>query len=383
MLIRILCTLLLSHFLASPVIAQESRPDSSGLLLLDAYPDSSEVFIDGILKGLTPFPPQPLEPGVRLVRISRPGHLDHLDTLQVLQHDTVRIRTRLLRPGHLLVHSDPPGAELFLNDSFRGFTPMQFAGLPPGQHRLQLEMNEYQRMTRNVLVPEGDTLVIQVPMTSRYGTFTLTVQPERAMILINGDSVGIGSLLNYKLPTGRHDFEVRDPDYPSGVHGEFFVGPSTDIHLRARLGVLNIVPTAAAFLLPGFAQIRDGSYVEGFALSIGTAVTAALYAYQLKTYLKVRSEYEDLRVAYRDSPSESGALQLRFQVEQSYPEVSRRRNLMLTLGGVLGAFLAYNAFDVVLNHQFTINILDNVRPGDGPRSLGFGNDVTVTSRINF
>jgi hypothetical protein len=377
------CILLLSLFFASPSTSQESRPDSSGLLMLDSYPDSCEVSIDGIPRGLTPFPALSLEPGMHVFRMTKPGYLDYLDTLHVLQLDTVRIRTRLLRPGHLVVHSDPPGAELFLNDSFRGFTPMQFAGLPPGQHRLHLEMNEYQRMTRNVLVPEGDTLVMHVPMTSRYGTFTLTVQPERAMILINGDSVGIGSLLKYKLPTGRHDFEVRDPDYPSGVHGEFFVGPSTNIHLRARMGVLNIVPTAAAFLLPGFAQIRDGSYVEGFALSVGTAVTAALYAYQLKTYLKVRSEYEDLREAYRNSPSELGALQLRFQVEQSYPEVSRRRNLMLTLGWVLGAFLTYNAFDVVLNHQFTINILDTVRPGDGPQSLGFGNDVTVTSRINF
>lgn len=383
MVLRVLCALVVVLFFPNEAISQESSNTAPALLLLDCYPDSSEVFIDGILQGLTPLSVRPIEPGERVIRITRSGHIEYLDTLRVGEADTLRVRTRLLRPGNLVVHSDPPGAELFLNDTFHGFTPMQFAGLPPGQHRLHLEMKEYQRITRNVLVPEGDTLAVHVPMTSRYGTFTLMVEPEKAMVLVNGDSVGIGSLLKYKLPTGRHNFEVRDPDYPSGLHSEIFVGPATNIHLRARLGVLNLVPTAAAFLIPGFAQIRDGSNVEGFALSVGTVISAALYVYHTKTYLRVRSDYDDLSTAYRNAPSESGALQLRFQVEQSYPEVSRRRNLMLAYGGILCAFLAYNAVDVVVNHQFTINILDTVRPGDGQQSLGLGNQVTVTSRVTF
>jgi PKD repeat protein len=59
--------------------------------------------------------------------------------------------------GTLSVATNPPGAQVFVDDVLRGLSPANIPALPAGQHTLRLEKSGYRNMTVPVSIEEGKT----------------------------------------------------------------------------------------------------------------------------------------------------------------------------------------------------------------------------------
>jgi hypothetical protein len=61
---------------------------------------------------------------------------------------------------------------------------------------------------------------------------------------------------------------------------------------------------------------------------------------------------------------------MHFQVEENRSRLLEQRRNILGLVLAMGAVLAYNTVDVILNHQFTVNILEPAHGQTTPGPIG-------------
>ena len=115
--------------LASNIAVGASPADSvlTARLAVTSDLDSAAVYLDTVHVGNTPLVLNAVLPGIHVLRVLPPRPEEWsvqaaTDTVHVLpgQTRTVSYRLRVFIP----LHSDPAGAELFINDSLAGVTPL-------------------------------------------------------------------------------------------------------------------------------------------------------------------------------------------------------------------------------------------------------------------
>ena len=149
------------------------------------------------------------------------------------------------------------------------------------------------------------------------------------------------------------------------------------------MGVHDFETTFTTLILPGSAQLRDGSTFEGWSLAIGSGAALGLCGYEIARFLGERSTYGTMKSDYLKASTEADALQLHYSLAQQYSTVARHRNLAVGFGLVLGAFLTYNVIDVFWNHGIVTNILEPGEPDTGLRINDVQSERLFTVRVRF
>ncbi len=112
--------------------------------------------------------------GNRLFKVSARGYNDWLNSIYV-QPNTLTSFTATLVPvgpsptqapptGSINVVSAPAGAELYVDNLFRGYTPMVLGDLSPGQHTILLKYTGYVDYTGTATVNSGQTTPLSIAM---------------------------------------------------------------------------------------------------------------------------------------------------------------------------------------------------------------------------
>ena len=129
--------------------------------------------------------------------------------------------------GTLHLSSTPTGAEIYLDNEYRGTAPSTIAGIEPGSHTLEFRMKGYKSWKSAITVAPGDAnyvaamsvLTVTGPETgiTPAGTeepVSLTLQVSRDQIIV-GDSVTFSGMAT---GTDRVDISVIGPGkYENGV----------------------------------------------------------------------------------------------------------------------------------------------------------------------
>mgnify|MGYP002761499916 CR=1 FL=1 len=108
-------------------------------------PAGAAVFADGASLGTTPLPPVGLSAGMHRLRIEHPGHrtVDTTLTLSAGNDAPVRLKIALTpaapSPARLSVASRPPGADVFVDGTRLGTTPLADARIPAGAEQMRIE----------------------------------------------------------------------------------------------------------------------------------------------------------------------------------------------------------------------------------------------------
>jgi hypothetical protein len=148
-------------------LAQRAAPR---VFTLTSYPPQVHVFLDEQALGTTPLMNVRIPPGARHLRLELPGY----QTVERVLRPEEQFLTLVLQaqPMILDINSNPPGAEVFVNNVLMGITPIQKLQLPPDQaHRLQLRKQGYEpwytTLTPEAPLPETITLKkLPVPQKS-------------------------------------------------------------------------------------------------------------------------------------------------------------------------------------------------------------------------
>jgi hypothetical protein len=99
--------------------------------------------------------------------------------------------------GNLSVTSQPPGAEVYVDGQFAGFTPLRY-GLRPGRYDVELRLPGFDTIRETVQVRADRTVEVTTRLDAqrRDGSVTFTSTPSGADVFIDGRFIGT-------TPTGR------------------------------------------------------------------------------------------------------------------------------------------------------------------------------------
>jgi hypothetical protein len=125
----------------------------------------------------------------------------------------------------VLVHSDPEGATVVMDDKEVGTTPIRVGDLVPGDHYLRVAKEGYLENQRVVTVSIGQVVTIKVQLTAAPGSSTTAMSPPTTespkvakrrskLVYIVPAAVAVagGGFLRYKQLTKNH------PPWPPGAY---------------------------------------------------------------------------------------------------------------------------------------------------------------------
>ncbi|MFN2424583.1 MAG: PEGA domain-containing protein, partial [Cryomorphaceae bacterium] len=115
--------------------------------------------------------------------------------------------------GFVVITSEPPGAEVFLNDQRVGTTPYQGRHVP-GAYNMALRSYLYYDHNESFTLDQGATYQLpEIKLDPQFGYVSISTIPADAEVLINDKSVGNAPINRRQLGSGYHSIKVRKSLY--------------------------------------------------------------------------------------------------------------------------------------------------------------------------
>lgn len=120
-----------------------------------SVPAKARVWLDGREMGETPLNLS-LKAGQHLVRVFKDGYEVYEERVQAGGTDRKTVSVSLKRIlGDLFIHTDPPGATIYLDGNAVGMSTYEGRGLPPKAYRVRVSKEGYENWEREVVVVGG------------------------------------------------------------------------------------------------------------------------------------------------------------------------------------------------------------------------------------
>jgi hypothetical protein len=168
-------------------------------VLADADPNvkDAEVFIDDVAVGKAPLAVK-VAGGRRKLELRRDGFTSFVQWLEVEDAVSINVLPMLTRPvvvsGKLFVDADVPGAEVTVNGTRRGTTPIVIDNLPAGSYTVEVAKPPAAPFKTTIQIGKGDHSVraaLAASVPAKPTTSKLTVAPRvPAEVFLDGESVG-------------------------------------------------------------------------------------------------------------------------------------------------------------------------------------------------
>ena len=196
---------------------QAPPPPTTGTLQIESNPSGAKVYVDNAYRGRTPLA-FALNPGIHSVDVRLDGYQPYSARVQVRAGQTTRVSPRLVRlvtTGVLRIDSSPQGANIIINGTPVGQTPMGVK-LNSGSYDVELQMSGYQPYRARVQVRAGQTTSISPRLQPIVSTGTLEVGsiPSGAKVYVDGAYQGV-TPLSLSINAGVHTVEMRLSGYNS------------------------------------------------------------------------------------------------------------------------------------------------------------------------
>ncbi|MBI1741777.1 PEGA domain-containing protein [Candidatus Acetothermia bacterium] len=162
--LRIVLTFLI--FASALVYGVVAFGQNSATLVVDSDPNQSQVFVDGMSKGVTPVSVT-VAAGNHQVIVRHSGCRDFIMVLFLQAGEKRTISARLSCTSNnnalLLLDSNPDGAQIFLDSQFRGNTP-NVLNVAAGAHSLLLRRANCQDFTMSLTLNAGEQRRVQATL---------------------------------------------------------------------------------------------------------------------------------------------------------------------------------------------------------------------------
>jgi len=127
----------------------------TGSISVSSNPNGADVYLDGNYKGSTPITIPNVPIGSRTVVLKKSSYHEISKTVDVKYGQTTTVsETMVLQTGSIKISSDPIGAEIYFDGTYKGLTPITITSVPVGTHTVVLKKFGYADWTQSV-----DTLV--------------------------------------------------------------------------------------------------------------------------------------------------------------------------------------------------------------------------------
>ena len=153
----------------SPSLSAYPAQPGFGSLQIDSAPAGAAIFLNSNYQGTTvalgeSFDINQITPGTYTVRLTLPDYQTFTQVVAVKDGMVYDIHAVLVpvspgptpdTTGELTLRSNPSGANIYLNNAYRGITPLTLVDIPQGSHVIILKLNGYQNWQSTVNVLGG------------------------------------------------------------------------------------------------------------------------------------------------------------------------------------------------------------------------------------
>jgi subtilisin family serine protease len=186
----------------------------TGNIYASSMPSGSSVYVDNILKGTTPILVSGVPIGTRSVRFTLNDYSEVNKSVSVLTDKTVNVSVNLtLLPGGIYATSNPSGAYFYLDNSYKGITPLTITGIPSGIHSANFVLSNYISVSQNITIPIGKRINVSTNLTSIYGSISATSIPSRAYVYLDNSYKGTTPLTLPGISSGVHSIRFVLANY--------------------------------------------------------------------------------------------------------------------------------------------------------------------------
>lgn len=136
---------------------------TTGSLVVSSSPVGANVFVDGIIRGITPLTLSSVPTGSHTLLLTMNGYANYSSMVTVSAGQTATVSATLsplITTGSLVIASSPVGANIFLDGTMKGITPLTISTVPIGTHTVRLTMNGYQDYTLSLTIHAGKTVTV-------------------------------------------------------------------------------------------------------------------------------------------------------------------------------------------------------------------------------
>jgi hypothetical protein len=168
----------------SPALAGYPAQPGFGSLRIDSTPGGAAIYLNNNFQGATlakgeSFDINQITPGTYTIRLTLPNYLPYVVTTDVREGMVYDIHAIMVpgtpgpvpvTNGQITVRSNPSGANIYLDNAYRGLTPLTLADIPQGNHAVLLKMSGYQDWESSVNVVAGTSNDVS-------GTLAVSTQP--------------------------------------------------------------------------------------------------------------------------------------------------------------------------------------------------------------
>jgi hypothetical protein len=191
----------------SPALTPYTKSSGYGDIQVQSYPVGAAVYVNNNYMGTTISSSAlyitQLSPGSYPVRITLANYQPYTATAVVTAGGAYDIRANLVpvtpgptpnTNGQITVRSSPSGANIYVDNLYKGLTPLTLVEIPKGGHTILLKMNGYQDWQSTVNVAAGSSTDVSgtltaisnpQPVATTVVTQALPLQPRSPVSLIS------------------------------------------------------------------------------------------------------------------------------------------------------------------------------------------------------
>jgi eukaryotic-like serine/threonine-protein kinase len=185
---------------------------AAGIFSVDSDPPGATVILNGKTYGTTPFRENTLAAGTYKMTLRMKGYRDLNESVKLSAKEDLRLSKKLNPAGSLQVNSDPPGAEVQINNKSVGKTPWSSDQQSPGQLTLTVSKPGYKTHSEKIEITTEKTASVNAKLVEITGKIEVLVRPYGS-IYIDGQlkAKDSNSLFTADIPGGTHKIKAVHP----------------------------------------------------------------------------------------------------------------------------------------------------------------------------
>ncbi len=186
-----------------------------GRVVVETNPPGAKAYIGNDLIGTTPFThDKPV--GKYVITLKKPGFRDTILEANIAADETLDIQVDLIeRIGALKITTNPPGAEIHVNDVYQGESPLRIEKRP-GNYRLVISKNKFRELNEELVIEDNITKNIHRDLDPVIVEVRIDSEPSHAKVWLNGEDMGYTPVLLHKEP-GNYTIRLTRPGYRNYV----------------------------------------------------------------------------------------------------------------------------------------------------------------------
>lgn len=197
-----------------------------GYIRVSSTPPDAIAIIDESQRMATPYVFMAGGERYHAVRVQRAGYQPYFQSVFVNSWQTADVTATLVqdaaKTGGASITSNPPGADIYIDGSYRGETPVTVGGLSPGTYTLLLRKAGYLEASDKITITPGMGAISQFTLKKYqpgrgFGSVEVVSEPPGVFVYLDGTFQGIthfGKPLDLTgLKSGNHTIMMELTDY--------------------------------------------------------------------------------------------------------------------------------------------------------------------------